>query len=260
MKLQGYAIIFIIIILPISLILSSYVQAQIKTITNQNLYATKLRDATYDAVKAFQLNTVNNRFSTVSDSKIRDIESSISTFYNTLGTSFNASGYTQKDLQDYIPAVLYTLYDGYYIYSKYNNEYINDTEYGVKPYIYYSARYVVANGSQYDFVINYTLDNYISIRGIVAGNYINKSGFLINPQKVTGEAGFDSQGYPTSLYYDGLHITGEDLKEYLIIVDEKNIPQPAEQYTYYYYNKNKVYADHDPGRKSKWKILYIQFK
>lgn len=243
MKLQGLTIIFLIIILPISLVLNEYVQANIKTLTNQTSYNTRLMDATYDAVKSFQLNTVNNRFSTVSDSKIRDLEASISTFYNTLATSMNASGYSQADLQNYIPAVVYTLYDGYYIYSKYTNFATNETEYGVKPYIYYSARYVVGNGELYDFVVNYTLDNYISVKGIVQGEYINISGFLINPKKVTDISASDSAGYPTSLRYDGLLIQGENLKENLIIINDKNQAETAREYTYYFYNNNKVYVD-----------------
>ena len=86
MKLQHIAIIFVIIILPISLVLGEYIASQIDTIYLQTMYSQKLQDATYDAIKAFQLNTVNNKYSSVSDSKIRDIEASISTFYNSLGT------------------------------------------------------------------------------------------------------------------------------------------------------------------------------
>ena len=35
--------------------------------------------------KAFQLNTINNRYSSVSNSKIRDIEASINTFFRIIG-------------------------------------------------------------------------------------------------------------------------------------------------------------------------------
>ena len=54
MKLQHLAIIFIIIILPISLVVGEYIQAQIDTIYMQTQYSKKLQDATYDAMKAFQ--------------------------------------------------------------------------------------------------------------------------------------------------------------------------------------------------------------
>lgn len=81
-KAQHLAIIFIIIILPISLVLSNYIQSQIDTITLQTQYNSRLYESTYDAVQAFQINTVNNRYSSISDSKIRDIEASVNTFYN----------------------------------------------------------------------------------------------------------------------------------------------------------------------------------
>ena len=93
MKLQHLAIIFVIIMLPISMVISEYIQTQIDTIHLQTLYTSKLQTATHDAIKAFQLNTLNNKYSTVSDSKIRDIEASISTFYNSLGVELGASGY-----------------------------------------------------------------------------------------------------------------------------------------------------------------------
>ena len=55
MKLQYIAVIFIIIIVPISLVLSEYLNVQIRTINNQTFYAKQLNDATYDTIKAFQL-------------------------------------------------------------------------------------------------------------------------------------------------------------------------------------------------------------
>lgn len=122
MKLQHLAIIFVIIMLPISMVVTVYIQTQIDTIKLQDLYSTKLSTATYDAIKAFQLNTLNNKYSSLSDSKIRDIEASISTFYNSLGSELGASGYDEQSLEQFIPAMVYTMYDGYYIYGKYYNE------------------------------------------------------------------------------------------------------------------------------------------
>lgn len=57
MKLQNLAIIFIIIILPISLVLAEYTQSRVQTLNLQLSYDTRLYNATYDAIKAFQLNT-----------------------------------------------------------------------------------------------------------------------------------------------------------------------------------------------------------
>ena len=87
MKLQGLAVMFAVIMIPISIIMSAYTQSNIEVINLQKSYDTKLYSATYDAVRAFQLNTNNNSYSSVSDSKIRDIEAATTTFYNTLATS-----------------------------------------------------------------------------------------------------------------------------------------------------------------------------
>ena len=57
MKLQGLAVIAIIIILPMTIILSSYSQSQIKTLQLQTQYDSKLQNATYDAIKAFPIET-----------------------------------------------------------------------------------------------------------------------------------------------------------------------------------------------------------
>ena len=183
MKIQGLAVIFAIIIIPISLVISTYVQSQVDTITLQTSYDTKLDNATHDAVKAFQLNEINSNTQNVDTEKIRDIEASINTFYNSLATSLGTSGFSEDELSRYIPALVYTLYDGYYIYAPFQN--ISNPnasfENGLKPYIYYSARY--QKGST-DIVVNYTLDNYITIYGNVGGNYVTRSGYLINPDDV----------------------------------------------------------------------------
>ena len=60
MKIQELAIIFIIIIVPISIVLSAYTQFQIQTLNTQALYDTQLTTATFDAIKAFQINTANS--------------------------------------------------------------------------------------------------------------------------------------------------------------------------------------------------------
>ena len=47
----------------------------------------------------------------------------------------------------------------------------------LKPYVYYTMRYV--KNSSTDFIVNYTLDNYISIYGKINGDYVTKSGYLV---------------------------------------------------------------------------------
>ena len=254
MKLQHLAIIFVIIMLPISMVVTVYIQTQIDTISLQSKYSTELQTATHDAIKAFQLNTLNNKYSSVSDSKIRDIEASINTFYNSLGTEFGASGYDKESLQAFIPAIVYTMYDGYYIYGKYYNEEIGDYQYGLKPYIYYSCRYRNESGA-YDFVVNYTLDNNITIYGKVASEYITKSGTLINPDLVeignketveyTDLAGnYHRKDYVVSLKYNGIDIEKEILQEQLAIL-VNNVVENPKYYEYVTYNNRKVYYDKD---------------
>lgn len=199
MKLQSLAVIFVIIILPISLILGVYVDNQIGTLRYQNSYDTKLNNATYDALKTFQLNTINNSTSDIADSKIRDIEASVNSFFNSIASNFNMDGYNRDILKEYVPALVYTMYDGYYIYSSYTNtledeDYISnekakeldvepstyqdgETISGLKSYVYYSCRYKRGDD---DFVITYSLDNYITIKGIINGQAVNDAGYLIN--------------------------------------------------------------------------------
>lgn len=247
MKLQHLAIIFVIIIFPISLVVGEYIGSQIDTIYLQTQYNTRLQNATYDAITAFQLNTTNNKYSSISDSKIRDIEASINSFYNSLGTSMGASGYDADTLKSYIPAMVYTMYDGYYIYGKYYNYNISDYQYGLKPYIYYSCRY---ENDRNNFIVNYTLDNSITVYGNINGEYVTKSGYLINPSLVSyNQNDFitDVYGnkYPIRVTYDGLTIEREILTQQIITVDEnKNATDPT-VYEYTYYNNQKIYKDGD---------------
>ncbi len=69
MKLQSLAIIFIIIIMPISMVLSEYISNKIETEERELVYNTRLLNSTYDAIKAYQLNTVNNAFVDVTNKK-----------------------------------------------------------------------------------------------------------------------------------------------------------------------------------------------
>lgn len=206
MKMQSLAVIFAIIIIPITIVVSIYINTQIDTLTLQTSYDTKLNNATYDAVKAFQLNETNSNTQNIATEKIRDIEASVQTFYNSLAMSLNLGAFGEEQLSPYIPALVYTLYDGYYIYAPFKNIEVGEYENGVKPYIYYSARYHQSNST--DITVNYTLDNYVTIYGKVNGTYVTKSGYLINPDDVTN---IDETN--KTLQYKGILIQGENLKE-----------------------------------------------
>ena len=60
MKLQSWIVIFSIIVIPIVLVMSLYIQMQISYINLQGNYDTVLNNATYDAIKAFQINETNS--------------------------------------------------------------------------------------------------------------------------------------------------------------------------------------------------------
>lgn len=117
MKLQHFAVIFAIIFLPIILITSYYIQKQVDTVNLQLSYDSSLLDATYDAMSAFEINTANEDLSTVSDSLRSIITASNNIFLNTLATNLGYSNASKSYVQPYISAVIYTLYDGYYIYA-----------------------------------------------------------------------------------------------------------------------------------------------
>lgn len=248
MKIQHLAIIFIIIIVPISFAMSEYIQTQIDTIKLQTEYKEALNSATSAALKAFQINSINNKYSNISDSKIRDIEASINTFYNSLTTSMTQYVSSKSELSVFVPAIVFNLYDGYYIYSSYNNVYtapngdntkveIDDTanyQDGLHPYIYYSGKYKI-NGKE--IIVNYTLDNAITVYGEFDGEYQTKSGYLIDPRKVTN---IDEE--KKTLTYDGVVIGPEILTEHLLIAND-NGDVTSVNYNYIVYKNRKVYQD-----------------
>lgn len=197
-----------------TLVLTIYNQSQINNLNLQLMYNTYLSDATHNGVKAFELNTVNNSFSELADSLKRDVEAAINVFLNSMASSLGTSGATAEAVSEYVPAVLFTLYDGYYIYAPAYSEKLvteevidedgqkktiakskpedeggpdEDFSHIVKPYVYYTMRYVKGSGDNNvdntsattDFIVNYTLDNYITIYGKIDGKYVTKAGYLL---------------------------------------------------------------------------------
>lgn len=255
MKLQYLAVIFVIIIIPISLVMSQYIQTQIDTIVLQTSCTSNLNNATHDALKAFQINSINNKYSSLSDSKIRDIEASINTFYNSLGTSMEKYISSKEELSVFVPAIVFTLYDGYYIHSSYNNytpteqgkaNIVNQKQYqdGLRPYIYYSCKYKLKNGKI--VIVNYTLDNAITVYGDVGDGkgYQTRSGYLINPNDVNNV----NNGNKT-LRYKGIEIGPETLTEHLITIEnEETGATSGADYNYIIYNNKKVYKDNNSNR------------
>lgn len=119
MKLSSLSVIFIVIAIPIILVVSYYISLQVDTINMQSAYNTKLLDATKEAVDSFEINTAewNDAYSNLGDSKRRDVMASINTFINSFANNIGLSGSSKDSILPYIPAMAFTLYDGYYIYS-----------------------------------------------------------------------------------------------------------------------------------------------
>ncbi|MCL2859016.1 MAG: hypothetical protein FWF46_00275 [Oscillospiraceae bacterium] len=259
MKIQNLALIFLIIVVPMILLLTFYNQIQAKSLSLQLQYDTKLSDATHDAIKAFELNTVtnipnNDTLSQVADSLKRNVQASVNVFLSSMAKSMGISGATADSISEYVPATVFTLYDGYYIYAPSYAEVLDDAkdvqlsanggifnkdgtkpnsgsgdyvevtkelskdqiyvcpncgckfnkdlvccpdcgwtsgftleaqtpEYTYKhmlqPYVYYTVRY--QSGLSDDFIVNYSLDNYITVYGTIGGKYVTKAGYLVVP-------------------------------------------------------------------------------
>lgn len=137
MKLQNLGIIFIIIIMPIILIVSYYISLQIDTVNMQTSYNTKLLESTKEAIESFEINTVewNNAYSETADSKRRDIMASINTFTSSFANSIGMGGASKETILSYVPAIAYTLYDGYYIYSPAETKEVIKDENGVTVFV-----------------------------------------------------------------------------------------------------------------------------
>lgn len=258
MKLQNMTVIFIIIMIPIILVVSYYIGLQINTITMQKNYTVKLQTAAKDSIQALEINTVewNSASSNLADSKRRDVLAAINTFTTSLANGMGIGGAGKGRIQTYIPAIVYTMYDGYYIYSASlmkeqetdNNgltQFDNDGtiksngesyQYILKPYSPYSARYVNVN-ENIDVTVNYTLDNYIRVYGTVDGEYQTKEGYLV----VCGnKEGVDNvkDGSISGIEYRGAVIKPETLKENVYANGEvKEYPYIYDQYD------NKLYWD-----------------
>lgn len=116
MKLPNLAVIFIIIILPLSVVLSTYMQLQIDVLNTKEELSTRLLDATYDGILSFELNSLS--IDNVEGHSVKSyVNDAVNTFFTTMSINMGSSGAANTNLQAYVPAILFTTYDGYYIYS-----------------------------------------------------------------------------------------------------------------------------------------------
>lgn len=303
MKLQNMAVVFLIIVIPIIILLSYYISLQVDTLNMQAAYNTKLLESAKEAISAFEINTVewNEAYSETADSKRRDIMASINTFINSFANEMGTSGISKEYILPYIPALAYTLYDGYYIYSpseiketiknsngvtvfisedlsreeslsgkyRYKKEdngkilyaysgnepdgYYNGTPFTLdinkctvstyshvlKPFSTYSAQYKKRDT---DIIVNYTLDNYITIHGKINGNYLTKSGYYIDTSYVKNMPRGTWKNIIINKKNNDITIQPETLNE---IIWYKDLSEPK-GYDYVYASDNtKVYFEGD---------------
>ena len=172
MKLQTLTIIFIIIILPVVLVLSSYIDYEIQTIYKQNNYNKGVIQATHDAIFSFELNTKNDSYSNNAENKRANIKAAVKTFENSLSSTCNLGLYNNTEIEEYIPAMLFGLYDGFYMYAPSQNG--EEYKHNLRSYVYYSEQL-----PETDIVIRYTLDNYVAVSGTIEGTYQTMAGYLV---------------------------------------------------------------------------------
>lgn len=269
MKLQQLSVIFVIIILPIVIVISVYTNNLIKVANTKTDYDKVLMNSTYDAVRAYQLNTLSNTFSSVNESRLRDVKASTNTFFNSLASGLSQSGLTKNELNDYVPAILFTLYDGYYIYTPYQNiassssssvnfstskDNSSNLEFDFKPFTYYSCEYK-SDSKNFDIIVNYTLDNYISVMGTFNGSYFTGAGYYIDPTGISFPSG---KTVKISKNDKEITLNPEELGEYISFVDqeyknESKVSQlttnhtEAKYYKYINYKEEKYYFDDSPN-------------
>ena len=171
MKLQNLTVIFVIVIIPVILLVSLYITNGLKTIKYQAIYDSGLLTATHDAIYAFELNTTNDAYSDNAETKRNILKSSVKAFERSLCNTCGISSYNTKEIEEYIPAIMFGMYDGFYMYApslKSNGTY----EHSLKNYVYYSEE---ING----IIIRYSLDSYITVSGDFGDGYETKEGYLM---------------------------------------------------------------------------------
>lgn len=228
MKLQNLTIIFIIIILPIVLVLSAYIGYEVKTINKQNMYNTGVNTAVHDAVFAYEMNSKNDAYSNNAENKRSNIKASVKTFENSLSNACNLGLYNNDAIEEYIPAMLFGMYDGFYMYSPSNTE--NGYKHNLRNYVYYSEQ--IKKNDHYDIVIRYTLDNYVAVTGIIDGKYITKAGYLINLEKCNDAYDYELKSVESQLgeatlseafAYNGGTIKKEETLSYISLDDNQQL-------------------------------------
>lgn len=311
MKLQNLIIIFIIITIPIVFIFSLYLKLENQTISMQTIYDEKLIEATKEAMEAFEINTIEwkSEYSTLANSKRQDLMSSINVFSNSLADKLGIGGTSKEAMLTYVPAIVFIMYDGYYIYSptylpqtiNNNNgvqlfyykdsgsegskitdsatQNISGTIYSGEPIyyakegqgtigtyggeeIYYTTdvtkaektyehvlktfvpytKNIEINGN--DYVVNYTLDNYVRIYG----ENQSKEGYIVEDFGNTNKIEVSVNNI-SGIKMNGYDIWAEQLTENIYVKENADATLELKNNSYIYNSNNdKRYYDSTNGR------------
>ncbi|MBO4815762.1 MAG: hypothetical protein J5507_02265 [Clostridia bacterium] len=328
MKMSNLTIVFLVIAVVILIVLTSYISLQIDTINKQNEYNSKLIDSTKQAIDAFEINTVewNSSYSGVQDSKRRDVMASINTFTSSFANNIGVGGTSKEFILSYMPAIAYTLYDGFYIYTpektkqtimdsngvrvmmtdklyyskdseghyviqgnirsfyehnedNYNGKILyvpatgqtpDGTYYGtpftlnsskaaetteykhiLKPFAAYSENAETDLGTA---VINYTLDNYVSVylnqedkKDSTKTNFVSRSGYLTNLKKIQFKNNNWTKKSIEKIEFNDIEVKGEHLKEKINYLDADISTIGTFPYVYDADQKIKIYFEDESG-------------
>lgn len=185
MKIQHYAIIFIMIILPFSLVCKSKINNKIDALNNETRINNALDVATMDAIDT--LIDLNNEYYAMYDGQTINVtpdiaREGIKVFFESLavneGLPFTSGERSAEAyFSSYIPAIVVVAYDGFYIYSMEQTA-SNNYEYVLSPKIPYAYK-----DEPSGCYIHFTLGNEIKLytkdgtlyEGEFTKNYINES-------------------------------------------------------------------------------------
>ena len=234
MKLQNLTIIFIIIILPVVAVMTIYINYEIKTIEKQKVYNSGIISATHDAIYAFEKDTQNNDLSKNPEQKRGILKSCVNVFENSFSNTCKLDFYGNDVIEKYIPAMMFGMYDGFYLYAPYQTE--NGYKHELRNYVYYSETI-----PDTDITIRYSLDNYMVVSGTFNSVYETRSGYWINVDSVSSYINQTGESVPPFKTYDK-HTKSIINNTGVIFNDAKKYIDNARNFTEWFNNnvKNKA--------------------
>lgn len=177
MKLQHFCIIFLIIILPFSIMARNTTREYMLTLRDQTRLNNVIDNATQDALD--MIVELNDEFQSLYFAQQFNITQSVAreaikSFFQTLAINYNMpyiEGETEAYFSTYVPAIVLIGYDGFYIYS------MDETPSGFTAQLSPKIPYAYEEG---DMIVNFTLGNDVKIlcngvyyEGTMTDNYIS---------------------------------------------------------------------------------------